>query len=94
MLLHQFQPMYKLLPLPTYVPRGFTHQPLDGGQLWDSSTGSSFERKPHGGPPFNPLVGSYGCPTPDPHMIIPPWYEPPIVQPILKLATKLSYMKL
>jgi hypothetical protein len=27
-------------------------------------------------------------------MFIPPWYQPPIVQPILEPTTKLPYMKL
>jgi hypothetical protein len=27
-------------------------------------------------------------------MFIPPWYQPPVVQPISKLATKLPYKKL
>ncbi len=67
---------------------------MDGGQPRDSFGGSSFEKEPPRGPPLNPLVGSYGCPTPDPHMIIPPWYQPPIVQPILELVTKVPYMKL
>jgi hypothetical protein len=48
---------------PTYVPRGFTHQPLDGGQPWDSPKGSFSRRHPLGGPPFNPLVGTFGWPT-------------------------------
>ncbi len=57
---------------------------MDGGQPRDSL----------GGPPFNPLVGSFKWPTPDPHMFIPPWYQPPLVQPIPELTTKLPYKKL
>jgi hypothetical protein len=49
--------------LPTYVPKGFAHQPLDGGQL-----GDSFGKSLHGGymfgrPPFHPPFGCYKWPT-------------------------------
>jgi hypothetical protein len=44
--------------------------------------------------PFNPPVGSFGWPTLDSRMFIPPWYQPLIVQPILEPATKLPYTKL
>jgi hypothetical protein len=47
-----------------------------------------------GGPPFNPPIGSYGWLALDLCMFIPPCYQPLIVQPISKLATKLPYMKL
>ncbi len=30
----------------------------------------------------------------DSWIFIPPWYQPPIVQPVIELATKLPYMKL
>jgi len=32
------------------------------------------EENPPRGPPFNPHVGSFGWPTLDSHMFIPPWY--------------------
>jgi hypothetical protein len=44
--------------------------------------------------PFNPLVGSFGWPTLDSRMFIPPWYQPFVVQLISEPATKLPYMKL
>jgi hypothetical protein len=47
-----------------------------------------------GGPPFDPPIGSYGWPTPNPRMFIPLWYQPPIVQLVSKPTTKLPYMKL
>jgi hypothetical protein len=75
--------------LPTYVPRGSTHQPPDGGQS-RNSLGGNPSRKP----PFNSHVGSYGWPTLDPCMFIPPWYQPPIVQRVSKVTTKLPYIKL
>jgi hypothetical protein len=80
--------------LPTYVPRGFAHQPLDGRQPKDSPRRSSFGGYLLGGPSFNPLVGSYGWLTLDMCMFIPPWYQPPIVQLVSKTTTKLPYMKL
>jgi len=80
--------------LPTYVPKGFAHQPSDGRQLGDSPKGSSLGGDPFRGPPFKPLVGFYGWPTLDPCMFILPWYQPPIAQPVLQLATKLPYKKL
>ncbi len=71
--------------LPTYVHRGSTHQPPNGRQPRDSLRGSSLRGSSlkgdlHGGPPFNPLVGTYGWPTPNPCMFIPPWYQPLVVQ--------------
>jgi hypothetical protein len=39
-------------------------------------------------------IGSFGSPTPNPHMFIPPCYQPHIVQAILEPLTKLPYMKL
>jgi hypothetical protein len=73
--------------LSTYVPIGFAHHPLDGRQLGDSPRGDLLGR-----PPFNPHVGSFGWPTLDPCMFIPPWYQPPIMQPIPKPTMKLLYM--
>jgi hypothetical protein len=80
--------------LPTYVPRCFDHQPSDGGQPGDSPGGSS-----HGGnqprePFFNPHVGSFGWPTFNLRMFIPPWYQPLVMQHVLEPMTKLPYMKL
>jgi hypothetical protein len=60
--------------LPTYTFRGRAHHPLDGGQPRDSHGGSSPRGDPFGGPPFNPLIGSFGWPALDPQMSIPPWY--------------------
>ncbi len=37
------------------------------------------ERNLPGGPPFKPPIGFYGWPAPDPHMFIPPWYQPLVV---------------
>jgi hypothetical protein len=45
-------------------------------------------------PPFNPPITSFGWLAPNPRMLIPPWYQPPVVQPIPKPITKLPYMKL
>jgi hypothetical protein len=80
--------------LPNYVPRGSAHQPLDGGQPRDLHGESLLGGDPLGGPPFNPLVKSFGWLALGPHMFIPPWYQPPIVQLVPKLAMKLPYMKL
>jgi hypothetical protein len=80
--------------LPTYVPRGFDHQPLDGGQPRDSPGESSLGGDLLGVPPFNPLIRSFRWSAPNSRMLIPPWYQPPIVQPILEPTTKLPYMKL
>jgi hypothetical protein len=80
--------------LPTHIPRDFDHQPPDGGQPRDSHEGSSLKGDLLREPPFNPLVGPFGCLVLDLHMFIPPWYQPPIVQPMSKLITKLPYMKL
>jgi hypothetical protein len=66
---------------------------LNGGQPGNSSKGSSPRGNPLGEPPFNPLVGSFGWPKLDPCMFIPPWYQPPIVQPISEPTTKLPYKK-
>ncbi len=46
------------------------------------------------GPPFNPPIGFYGWPAPNPRMFIPPWYQPPVVQPISEPTTKMRYKKL
>ncbi len=78
--------------LPTCVPIGSTHHPLDGGQLGDSPRGSSHGRDMLERLLFNPHVGTFGWPTPDPCMFIPPWYQPPIMQRIPKPTTKLPYM--
>jgi hypothetical protein len=59
--------------LPTFVPRGFSLQPSNEGQPRDSHGRSSPIGNPLGGPPFNPPIGSYGWPTPNLHMFIPPW---------------------
>jgi hypothetical protein len=77
--------------LPTYVPKGSAHQPPDGGQPKDSPRESSPKGNPLGGPPFNPPIGSYRWPTPNPHMFIPPWYQPLVMQLVPKPATKLPY---
>ncbi len=66
----------------------------DGGQLGDSPRGSSPKGDPLGEPPFNPHVGSFRWLTLDLHMFIPPWYQPPVVQLVSKLATELPYKKL
>jgi hypothetical protein len=42
----------------TYVLGGFTHQPLDGGQLEHSPRRSSSQGDMLGGPPFNSPIGS------------------------------------
>jgi hypothetical protein len=80
--------------LPTYVPKGCTPQPLDGGQHGDSLGGSSPRGNPPGGPPFNPHVQSFEWLTPDPRIFIPPWYQPHVVQLVPKPITKLPYKKL
>jgi hypothetical protein len=58
--------------LPTYIPKGFDHQPLDGRQPRDSLGGSS----PKGGllrePSFKLHVGSFRWLAPDRRMFIPP----------------------
>jgi hypothetical protein len=80
--------------LPTYVPKGFVHQPPDGRQHEDSHGRSSLRRDPLKGPPFNPSFGSFGWPTCDPCTFIPSWYQPLIIQLVPKPATKLPYRKL
>jgi hypothetical protein len=65
--------------LSTYVPKHFDYQPLDGGQLGDSPGRSSPKGDLPKKPPFNPPIGSFGWPTPNLHMFIPPWYQPPIM---------------
>ncbi len=80
---HVHQPNTTLVPttihvntsLPTYVPRGFVHQPLNGRQVGDSLGGSSLKGDPPRGPPFNPPVRSYGWPALESCMFIPPWYQ-------------------
>jgi hypothetical protein len=86
--------MQVITSLPIYVPRGFAHQPPDGGQPRDSPRGSSPKgdmlREPH----VNPRVGYFGWPALGPHMFIPTWYQPFFVQPISEPTTKLPYKKL
>ncbi len=65
--------------LPTYISRGSTHQPLNGGQPRDSHGKKSFKGNSLKEPPFNPHVGSYGLPTPDSCMFVPPWCQPHVV---------------
>jgi hypothetical protein len=67
---------------------------LDGRQTEDSFRGSSFGRDPLGELPFNPHVGYFGWLVLDLHMLIPPWYQPLVVQPLPKPITKLPYKKL
>jgi hypothetical protein len=69
-----------------YVPTSFAHRPLDGGQPRDSPGRNS--------PKGYPLVGLFRWPTLDPHMFIPPLYQPPIVQLVPEPTTKRPYMKL
>jgi len=57
-----------------HVPRGSAHL-RNGGQLGDSHGESSFRGDSFKGPPFNPHVGSFGWPTPNPCMFIPLWYQ-------------------
>ncbi len=80
--------------LSTYIPRGSNHQPPDGEQLRDSPRGSSLGGDPPEQPPFNPPIGSFGWPTPDLHVFIPPWYQPLVVQLVSEPTTKLPYRKL
>jgi len=87
------------ISLLTHIPKGSDHQPSNGRQLRDSPRGSSPRGNPLKGnpprkPPFNPHVGSYGWSTPHPHMFIPPWYQPLVVQLVLEPTTKLPYRKL
>jgi hypothetical protein len=80
--------------LPTYVPRHSDHQPPNGGQPKNWFGGSSPEGNPLGERPFNPLVASFKWLALNLCMFIPPWYQPPIVQLVSELATKLPYKKL
>jgi len=66
----------------------------DGIQPRNSPGGSSPRGDLLKEPPFNPPVEIFGWPTPNPHMFIPPWYQPLIVQFVSKVTTKLRYMKL
>jgi len=77
--------------LPTYVPTCSNHQPPYGRQLGDSLGRSSPEGNLLGKSPLNPTVASFGCPTLDPRMFIPPWHQPHVVQLVSKLATKPQY---
>jgi hypothetical protein len=80
--------------LPTYVPKGFAHQPPSGGQPRYSLGGTSPKGDLPKGPSFNPPIGYYGWVAHDPHMFIPPWYQPLVVQLVPKPTTKLPYRKL
>jgi hypothetical protein len=80
--------------LPTYVPRRFDHQPPNERKPRYSHGGGSPKGNSPKEPPFDPHVGSFGWPTLDLHMFIPPWYQPPVVQLVLEPTTKLSYKKL
>jgi hypothetical protein len=80
--------------LTIHIPKGSDHQPSNGGQLGDSPRGSSSEGDLLKEPPFNPPIGSYGWLAPNPRMFIPPWYQPPVVQPMSEPATKLPYREL
>jgi hypothetical protein len=60
--------------LPTHVPKGYIHQPPNGRQPKDSPRGSSLRGNMLRRPPFNPHVGSFEWPTPNPHVFIQPWY--------------------
>jgi hypothetical protein len=40
------------------------------------------------------LIGPFGWLVPDPHMFIPPWYQPHVVHHVLESSTKLPYRKL
>ncbi len=64
-LLHIDPPLNMSTSLPTHVPKGFTHQPLNGSQLGDLHGGSSPREDMPRGPSFNPFVGSFGWPTPN-----------------------------
>jgi hypothetical protein len=48
------------ISLPTYIPKGSIHQPSDGREPRDSPGRSSHGGDLHGGPPFNPPIGSFG----------------------------------
>jgi hypothetical protein len=62
------------ISLTIHIPKGFDHQPSNGGQPGDSPRGSSFGGDLSKEPPFNPPIGSYGWLAPNPRMFIPPWY--------------------
>ncbi len=55
--------------LPTYVPKGFDHQPPDGKQLGDSPRGCLPRGDQLGKPPFNPPIASFGWLAPNPRML-------------------------
>jgi hypothetical protein len=80
--------------LPTYVAKHSNHQPSDGRHFGNSLGGSSPKGDLLGEPPFNIFVASFGWPTLALRMFIPPWGQPPIVQPISKPTIKSSYMML
>jgi hypothetical protein len=58
--------------LPTYVLKSSTHQPSNEKQPRDSPEGSLLKEDLLGGPPFNPPIGSFKWPTPNPRIFIPP----------------------
>jgi len=62
------------ISLPTHIPKGSNHQPLNGKQLRDSLGGSSPGGDSLGKPPFNPPVGPCRWLALDLRMFIPPWY--------------------
>jgi hypothetical protein len=70
------------------------HQPSNGGQPRDSLGRSSPKGDSLKGPPINLPIGSFGWAILDPCTLIPPWYQPPIVQPVQEPITKLTYKKL
>ncbi len=74
-----------------HIPKGFDHRPPNGGQLGNSPRGSSSKGDPPIEPPFNPPIGSFGWLTHNPCMFIPPWYQPHVMQHVVKLKTKLPY---
>ncbi len=86
--------VHVITSLPTHIPRNFDHQPQNGRQLGDSLGGNIHGRDPLEEPPFNPPIGSFGWPTPNPCMFTPSWYQPLVVQLVLEPTTKLPYRKL
>ncbi len=86
--------MHVTTSLPTHMPKGCDHQPLDGEQPRDSLGGNSPRGDLLRKPPFNPPIGPFGWPTPNPRMFIPPWYQPLVVQLVSKPTIELPYRKL
>jgi len=52
--------IHVITSLPTYIPKGSIHQPQDGKEARNSPRRSSHGGDLHGGPPFNPPIGSFG----------------------------------